>query len=216
MRPKATAPAGPTTTSASLEASPTWQRMSAEIAADIRHGLHFSQSFQMNVAIKQRDLAPYHAHREKLDAILWHDDPAPKTIIDLGAGYGAMANVWPEGSRIFNIDLPEMLDVQRNYVPTVEGTQFASLDLVPITEADRVPIDGSYLFAAWSLTETTAATWEYWIERAPRLAGAYIVGFKSWVDAPEPWPWERLAAAFKTVRVFGEVENGLQLLAVNR
>lgn len=197
--------------SADLAPSPTWQEMGAKIETAYRAGEAFEDILEMNVAIKMRDLEPYQAHRERLDGCLWFDDTSPKRIIDFGAGYGAMANFWPAGADVTNIDLPIMLEIQQGYLADLP----VKVRLMPFTAVDTLDIDGAYFFAAWSLTETTPETWRYWIERAPRLAGAYVLGFKSWQDIT--WPWDALAGAFKTIRRFEEYEGHSMLLcAVNR
>lgn len=206
--------------SKALTRSPLWTRYSTAIAREFRAGVPFPDILEMNCAIKQRDLAPYEAHRRRLDELLWYDDPAKtKTIIDLGAGYGAMASFWPPGSRVFNVDLPEMLEVQQSYVGGLNSYERGDcqFEFVPFTEADRLPFDGAYLFSVWALTETTADTWRYYIDKAPRLAGAYVLGFQRWVDEAEPWPWRRLGRAFKTVRAWTHDDaTRYELAAVNR
>lgn len=96
---------------------------------------------------------------------------------------------------------------------------------VPFTEADNIDFSGAYLFSTWALTETTFETWDYYIERAAALAGAYVVGWRSFKDIPDQvWPWERLRDAFKTVRsdltpyldYDGDPTDSLELAAVNR
>lgn len=210
--------------SKALTRSPLWTRYSTAIAREFRAGVPFPDILEMNCAIKQRDLAPYEAHRRRLDELLWYDDPEPKTIIDLGAGYGAMAGFWPEGSRVFNVDLPEMLEIQASYIlndlgplPKTDDDRLTTFEFVPFTEADRLPFDGAYLFSVWALTETTMDTWRYYIDKAPRLAGAYVLGFQRWVDETEPWPWRRLGRAFKTVRAWTHDDaTRYELAAVNR
>jgi hypothetical protein len=212
-----------------LAPSPTWRQLAAAIGRQFRAGVPFDQIHEMNIVIAQRTLEPYQRHRRRLDELLWHDDPGPKTIIDLGAGYGAMAGAWPEGSTIYNVDLPEMLEIQQHYIYDLSGALHlkaqepvdllngCSFDFVPIAEADRIPVAGAYLFSVWALTETTRAAWAYWTERAPQLAGAYLLGYKQWTDETEPWPWREMADAFKTVRGFWDVEpDSYELAAVNR
>lgn len=96
---------------------------------------------------------------------------------------------------------------------------------VPFTEADNIDFSGAYLFSTWALTETTFETWDYYIERAAALAGAYVVGWRGFKDIPDQvWPWERLRDAFKTVRsdltpyldYDGDPTDSLELAAVNR
>lgn len=207
-------------TSADLVPSPLWQQYQREIRADLDAGVPYADSFRMNCAIKMRDLAPYAEHRKRLDALLWRDDPGPKRIIDLGAGYGAMASVWPKDARIINIDLPELLAYQREYVDTVGDGNPAFTDrfgFVPISEADSVDFRGAYLFSAWALTETTLPTWRYYIDRAPQLAGAYILGHRQWGDEAEPWPWSEMLRAFTDIREFRPVvPESWELAAVNR
>lgn len=195
-----------------LVRSPLWSQYSRAIGEQFRAGVPFSDIFEMNCAIKQRDLEPYRAHQRRLDEILWPDDSGPKTIIDFGAGYGAMGPFWPAGSKVYNIDLPEMLEIQQHYLNDPDNVKF-----VPFTEADSVPFEGAYLFAAWSLTETTLETWEYYISKASKLAGLYVIGFQEWAGVGQLWPWERLAAELKDVRVFKPIEpNSYELCGVNR
>lgn len=218
--------------------------MSAAIAEEFRAGVPFEDILEMNVAIKQRDLGPYAEHRRRLDSLLWYDAPLlPKGIIELGAGYGAMAGFWPPSSLVFNVDLPEMLEVQASYLlgemgctehhqprgfRGFEGGKLApktSIILVPFTLADAVPFDGNYLFSTWALTETTPETWKYYIEKAPRLAGVYLVGWRTWIDRPgELWPWEAMRDAFMSTRSNlapyvdheGRRTDSVELAAVNR
>lgn len=209
------------TDASQLEPSPTWRQLAAAIGRQFRAGVPFDQIHEMNIVIAQRTLEPYQKHRQRLDELLWHDDPGPKTIIDLGAGYGAMAGLWPEGSTVYNVDLPEMLEIQGAYIagPAWDspGRGNVTFDLVPIADADRIPVEGAYLFSVWALTETTRTAWAYWTERAPQLAGAYLLGYKQWADEAEPWPWREMADAFTTVRGFWDVEPGsYELAAVNR
>lgn len=208
------------TSSADLTRSRTWERFGPAIAAKRALGQPWRDVMEVAAVINlDVGLTPYIAHAGRLQELLWHDDPTPKTIIDLGAGYGAMASVWPPGSRVINVDLPEMLEIQREYVASIaEGSAgfVESFAFIPFTEADRVPVDGAYLFSAWALTETTRATWDYWIERAPRLAGAYILGHKAWEGGPN-WPWDLMLRAFGEVRAFNPVvPDSWELAAVNR
>lgn len=223
-------------TSEKLERSATWRQMGDDIARDFQAGIPFPQIHMMNIAIKQHTLAPYERHRQRVGLFLWTDDPAPKTIIELGAGYGAMANFWPAAARVYNVDLPEMLEVQRHYLVnelhaqplgdhTYQLPAGPVIELVPFTEADRLPFDGAYLFSTWALTETTYETWEYYIDKAPRLAGCYLVGWRGWIDIPHQlWPWPTMRNAFKTVRADllpytdydGAATDSLELAAVNR
>lgn len=211
------------TDASQLEPSPTWRDLSAKIGRQLEAGVPFADIHEMNIVIAQRTLAPYQAHRRRLDETIWADDPGPKTIVDLGAGYGAMASVWPAGAHVYNLDLPEMLVAQGHYIAgpdwTSEGREFGSLtfDLVPIAQADRIPWAGAYLFSTWALTETTMPMWRYIIERAPQLAGAYVLGYKRWVDEKEAWPWADLVNAFLDIRVYRDVDpDSLELAAVNR
>lgn len=189
-----------------LTRSQTWEKLGSDINREFSAGVPFADILAMNVAIKQRDLAPYEAHRKRLDGLFadWHE--GHPQIVDLGAGYGAMATFWPEGSRVFNVDLPEMLNVQASYLKDIgweslpdgkvwQGPNDVTVYLIPFTEADAVPWDGAYLFSAWALTETTPATWAYYIDKAPRLAAAYVLGHRSW-ERGDPWPWAQLADAF--------------------
>lgn len=212
-------------TSADLKPSATWARMAAEIARDHAAGQSYREIHQMNIAVNMAaGLEPYRAYRALLDELLWKDDPGPKTIIDLGAGYGAMATCWPEGSTVYNVDLPEMLEIQREYLhskdfhlPEADHEYSVTFDFIPIDEADRVPFDGAYLFSVWALTETTPETWAYYIDKAPRLAGAYVLGYRGWESWQ--WPWQELANAFKRPILFRPCEyeaNSMELLALNR
>lgn len=213
--------------SADLAPSPLWQQYQREIAADLAAGVSHEDSFRMNCAIKMRDLSPYEAHRKRLDETIWSDAPGLKTVIDLGAGYGAMAKFWPDDSSVYNVDLPEMLEYQQRYVLGLRGAQpygDGSVDVsgrrfwfIPITEADSIPLDGAYLFSAWALTETTRATWEYWIDKARCLAGAYILGHRRWSDEHEDWPWSEMLRAFNGGITFQPVPpDSWELAAVNR
>jgi hypothetical protein len=220
------------TDASQLEPSPTWRKLAASIGREFHKGVPFQNIHEMNIVIQQGTFEPYERHRRRLDELLWHDDPEPKTVIDLGAGYGAMATFWPNGSRVFNLDLFEMLQVQAAYLAQrgfvhdgagQAGERFVhrerdiDIELVPIDDADKVPLEDAYLFSVWALTETTRATWAYWIERAPRLAGAYLLGYKKWVDETQRWPWQEMADAFQHQRGFWEVEpDSYELAAVNR
>lgn len=184
-------------TSADLTPSATWQQLAPAIGRKFRAGEPFEDILEMNVAIKQRDLRPYEAHRARLDELLWYDDPKPKRIIEIGAGYGAMATFWPEGSTVVNIDLPEMLEVQAHYLQRVGVT---NVELVPYTEADSVDFKGAYVFSVWALTETTPETWRYYASRVRDAAGIYLLGHTQW-EQYERWPWEDMAAQFPEVRV---------------
>lgn len=196
-----------------LTPSPTWRSLSSAIDRQYKAGVPFSDIHEMNVVIKQRDLTAYAAHRVTLDTFLW-PKREPKTIFDFGAGYGAMAGFWPAGARVFNIDLPEMLDIQASYIPTVGVDHVVDITLVPYNEADGLPWDGAYLFAAYSLTETDRATWDYYMAKAPRLAGAYIVGMKQWER--HDWPWLEMAQCFKTTRLFRDTDDSnFELCTVN-
>ena len=224
-----------------LQCSPTWRQMSREIDRDFSNGIPFPDILMMNVAIKQRTLDPYKEHRYRLDRLLWRDDPHPKTIIELGAGYGAMATMWPENSVVFNVDLPEMLSIQRSYLVNDLGAielgkdggiftggqlnNGVTIQLIPFTEADSLPFDNAYFFSVWALTETNLETWNYYIERATWFAGIYAVGWQGWTDIPgKRWPWKKLRSKFKTVRVDlstytncdGEQTSSVELAAVNR
>lgn len=220
------------TDASQLEPSPTWRDLASKIGTQHAAGVPFADIHEMNIVIAQRTLEPYQKHRRRLDELLWRDDEEPKVVIDLGAGYGAMATFWPEGSRVFNVDLPEMLAVQADYLQQqgyhhdaagTAGERFYNpetnidIELVPITAADQVPAAGAYFFSVWALTETTREAWAFWTERAPDLAGAYVLGYKQWVDQSLPWPWQELADAFKTVRGFWDVPpESYELAAVNR
>jgi hypothetical protein len=217
------------TDASQLEPSPTWRQLASKIGQQFNAGVPFANIHEMNIVIAQGTLEPYRKHRARLDELLWRDDPGPKKIIDLGAGYGAMAGFWPEGSTVYNVDLPEMLQVQQSYVyglsgalalkgqPPVDLLNGCDFDFVPITEADRIPLEGAYLFSVWALTETTREAWAFWTERAPQLAGAYVLGYKQWADEQKPWPWTELADAFKTQRAFWDVPpESYELAAVNR
>lgn len=215
--------------SSDLTPSPTWVKMAAAIEADMASGMSFEDSLTMNVAIKMRDPLPYIRHRERLDEVLWYDDPGPKTIIEVGAGYGAMANHWPCGSQVVNVDLPVMLGIQAGYL---ESQGFVSgqyrrtwtrqdckteIRLVPIDDADGLVFHSAYLFSVWALTETTMDTWRYYIEKAPQLAGAYILGFNQWTDETEPWPWLEMARQFIDIRKLRDVHpSSFELAGVNR
>jgi hypothetical protein len=205
--------------------SPIWSRMASAIARDFRAGVPFEQIHEMNIAMKQGTLEPYRKHRRALDALLWYDDPGPKKIIELGAGYGGMRSFWPEGSTVYNVDLPEMLEIQEGYIKGLGVVDGTITTAVPFTEADSIDFSGAYLFSTWALTETTFETWDYYIERAAALAGAYVVGWRGFKDIPDQvWPWERLRDAFKTVRsdltpyldYDGDPTDSLELAAVNR
>lgn len=216
-------------TSEDLTRSRTWDELGPAIGRQFHEGMPFADILEMNIAIKQRDLEPYRLHRERLDAVLWPHNDEPKRVIDLGAGYGAMATFWPGASHVTNLDLPEMLEVQEAYLHDLgcevrqdfDGRVFfggqlqagVTIRLVPFTNADRIKFDGAYLFSAWALTETTPATWEYYIGRAKLLRGAYVIGHERWEDL-EAWPWPQLSAAFVTAAM-AEVPNGIELVGWN-
>lgn len=215
-------------TSQDLRRSTTWAKMAEEIARDFHAGVPFEQIHQINVAIKQGTLRPYEKHRLALDDLLWVDDASPKKIIEVGAGYGAMAGFWPAGATVYNVDLPEMLEIQEQYIERLTEAGQAldvAIELVPFTDVDQLDFDGAYLFSTWALTETTPETWDYYINRAPELAGCYVVGWRGWIDIPgQLWPWGRLRDAFKSVRADllpyhdydGAPTDSLELAAVNR
>ena len=198
-----------------LRLSPTWQDLAPKITAKHAAGEHFEDMLEMNIAIKMRTLQPYAEHYARLEHGIWVErrlDTNPPTVIDLGGGYGAMLNFWPNGSTVIMLDFPAMLAIQHRYASEVAGDRLNVL-YVPYDEVDRIVFDrhDTYLFSAWALTETTSDTWAYYIERAQDLAGAYVVGHDKWEDLPQ-WPFDGLAMQFERANLY-PVENGVRLEA---
>ena len=99
-----------------------------------------------------------------------------------------MRSFWPEGSTVYNVDPPETLKSSK---ATSRGSACGRHDHDdgPFHQADSIDFSDAYLFSTWALTETTFETWEYYIERAAALAGAYVVGWRGWKDIPDQvWP----------------------------
>lgn len=98
----------------------------------------------METAMRQKDMA-----WEVRDYLTSHPDAA---VVNLGCGLDCTGRICDNGScKIYNIDLPDVIDVRNRLLPAGEREKNLALDLKDsawMTAIDADPADGTVLFAA--------------------------------------------------------------------